>query len=56
MNNLSADEVLTRLRAASPPIIARVADGRTMLDLRTVFPKQDGAIVAKLQALAETPA
>ncbi len=56
VNNLSADEVLTRLRAASPPIIARVADGRTMLDLRTVFPKQDGAIVAKLQALAETPA
>jgi L-seryl-tRNA(Ser) seleniumtransferase len=56
VTRLSADELLTRLRAASPPIIARVADGRTMLDLRTVFPGQDGAVAATLRAIAETSA
>ena len=56
VNSLSADELLTRLRTASPPIIARLADGRTMLDLRTVFPEQDGVIAAALQAIAEPPA
>jgi L-seryl-tRNA(Ser) seleniumtransferase len=56
VTRLTADELLTRLRAASPPIIARVADGRTMLDLRTVFPEQDGAVAATLRAIAETSA
>jgi L-seryl-tRNA(Ser) seleniumtransferase len=38
---LSADELAARLRASNPPIIARVEEGRVLLDLRTVFPKQD---------------
>jgi L-seryl-tRNA(Ser) seleniumtransferase len=37
----SADELAARLRASDPPIIARVAEGRVLLDLRTVFAEQD---------------
>jgi L-seryl-tRNA(Ser) seleniumtransferase len=45
---LSADELAGRLRGSEPPIIARVEDGRVLLDLRTVFPEQDAAVVAAL--------
>jgi L-seryl-tRNA(Ser) seleniumtransferase len=48
---LSADELAARLRAADPPVIARVEDGRVLLDLRTVFPGQDEAVRAALAAL-----
>src|SRR5450432_1073839 len=41
---LSADQVATRLRRSDPPVIARVEDGRVLLDLRTVFPEQDQAL------------
>lgn len=37
----SAAEVCSRLRQSDPPVIARVEDGRVLLDLRTVFPEQD---------------
>jgi len=50
---LSADELSTRLRACDPPIIARVEDGRVLLDLRTVFPEQDEAVAAALQHLGQ---
>jgi L-seryl-tRNA(Ser) seleniumtransferase len=45
---LSADELGARLRGAEPPIIARVEEGRVLLDLRTVFPEQDPGVVAAL--------
>jgi L-seryl-tRNA(Ser) seleniumtransferase len=45
---LSADELAARLRGSELPIIARVEDGRVLLDLRTVFPEQDSAVVAAL--------
>jgi len=45
---LSADELATRLRSADPPIIARVDEGRVLLDLRTVFQEQDEAVAAAL--------
>ena len=48
---LSADEISARLRASDPPIVARVEEGRVLLDLRTVFPEQDQAVVAGLQKL-----
>jgi len=34
---LSADDLAARLRSSDPPIIARVEQGRVLLDLRTVF-------------------
>jgi L-seryl-tRNA(Ser) seleniumtransferase len=48
---LSADELAARLRAANPPIIARVEDGRVLIDLRTVFSGQDDLIANALQGL-----
>jgi L-seryl-tRNA(Ser) seleniumtransferase len=50
---LSADELAGRLRAANLPIIARVEQGRVLLDLRTVFPGQDEMIVTALADLPE---
>jgi L-seryl-tRNA(Ser) seleniumtransferase len=40
-SNLSANELAARLRVSSPALIARVDEGRVLLDLRTVFPAQD---------------
>ena len=48
---LSADELAARLRGSEPPIIARVEDGRVLLDLRTVFLEQDTAVVAALNRI-----
>jgi L-seryl-tRNA(Ser) seleniumtransferase len=50
--SLSADEVAARLRASAPAIVARVEDGRVLLDLRTVFAGQDALIVAALHRIA----
>ena len=40
-----------RLRAADPPVIARVADDRLLLDPRTVLPEQDALVIAALKEL-----
>jgi L-seryl-tRNA(Ser) seleniumtransferase len=48
-NGLSADEISEQLRAFDPPVVARVDEGRVLLDLRTVFPKQDEVVVHALQ-------
>jgi L-seryl-tRNA(Ser) seleniumtransferase len=48
---LSADQLSARLRAYTPPIIARVEDGRVLLDLRTVFPEQDANLATALASL-----
>ena len=49
---LSADELSSRLRASDPPIIARVEEGRVLIDLRTVFPEQDRLILDALRRIA----
>ena len=36
----SAQEIEHQLRSSSPPIIARIAEGKVLLDLRTVSPEQ----------------
>ncbi len=47
-----ADRDLARiergLRRGEPPIVARVQDGRLLLDFRTVFPDQDGEVARRL--------
>jgi L-seryl-tRNA(Ser) seleniumtransferase len=48
----SADELSARLRSSDPPIVARVEQGRVLLDLRTVFPEQDRQIAAALERIA----
>jgi len=48
---LTANEFAARLRESEPPIIARVDEGRVLLDLRTVFPEQDGAVAAAISRI-----
>ena len=52
VNGLSADELAARLRANEPAVVARVEDGRVLLDLRTVFPAQDQTVIAALGRIA----
>jgi len=49
---LSADQLSARLRASDPPVIARVEEGRVLLDLRTVFPDQDDLVTSTLQNIS----
>jgi L-seryl-tRNA(Ser) seleniumtransferase len=49
---MTAHILAARLRAADPPVIARVADGRLLFDLRTVFPAQDKALTKTLFQVA----
>ncbi|MBZ5720547.1 MAG: L-seryl-tRNA(Sec) selenium transferase [Acidobacteriia bacterium] len=51
-DGLSANEIAVRLRACDPPVVARVEDGRVLLDLRTVFPEQDDAVAQALVQVA----
>ncbi len=48
---LSADELAARLRASDPPVIARVEEGRVLLDLRTVFPEQDRLLLETISRI-----
>jgi L-seryl-tRNA(Ser) seleniumtransferase len=47
-DGLSVDELTAHLRCSDPAIIARVDEGRVLLDLRTVFPEQDSEIASAL--------
>jgi len=40
-----------RLRAADPPVVARIENDRLVLDLRTVFPEEEEEVTAALAAL-----
>jgi L-seryl-tRNA(Ser) seleniumtransferase len=51
-SRLSAQELEEALRRNRPPVIARVERDRLLLDLRTVFDEQDGAIVEAFERLA----
>ena len=42
---------LAALRAAEPPVIARVQEGRTICDLRTVDPADDLVLAQALRRL-----
>jgi L-seryl-tRNA(Ser) seleniumtransferase len=51
-SDVSADELSARLRASTPAVIARVEEGRVLIDLRTVFPEQDASLAETLGSLA----
>ena len=53
VKGVSADELLARLRSAETPVIARVQDDRVLLDLRTVSPHEEPAIVQTMQKITE---
>ena len=47
----SAEEVLARLRQSDEPIIGRIEENAVLLDVRTVLPAQDKAVVSALQLI-----
>ena len=49
--SLSADQLAQQLRLSKPPIVARVEDGRVLLDLRTVFDDEEAVLVRALQSI-----
>jgi L-seryl-tRNA(Ser) seleniumtransferase len=50
-DTLSADELAHELREHEPPVVARVEQGRLLLDLRTVFPEEDQWVAAALSVV-----
>ena len=50
-----SNTLLTRLRRGEPPVIARLEDGRVVLDLRTVDPAHDAALARAIAAALRTP-
>ena len=44
--------VESRLRAGDPPVVIRVEDDRALIDLRTVFPEQEPALIEALRSAA----
>ena len=54
VNGISAEQLQAQLRLLDLPVVARVQEGRVVLDLRTVPEEQDDALVCGLQKAAET--
>jgi L-seryl-tRNA(Ser) seleniumtransferase len=48
---LTADQIEQQLRLSSPPVIARIADGLVLLDLRTVDANEEADLFAAVAAL-----
>ncbi len=42
------DRLAAALRAGSPPVVVRVAEGRLLVDLRTVRPDEEETLLAAL--------
>jgi L-seryl-tRNA(Ser) seleniumtransferase len=49
---LGAQRLAEALRAGEPPVVARVAEGALLLDLRTVAPEEEDALRAALRRAA----
>ena len=49
--SITVEQIEQQLRAASPPIIARIAEGRLLLDLRTVEPLDEPQILNALKSV-----
>ena len=46
------DRLAAALRAGDPPVVVRVAGDRVLVDLRTVHPDEEAALLAALLAAA----
>jgi L-seryl-tRNA(Ser) seleniumtransferase len=51
VRDVAADEVASRLRAATPPVVGRVESGKVLLDLRSVLPDEDAVLERALRDL-----
>ena len=50
---MKAEEIEMKLRENEPPVIARIADGRVVLDLRTVDPSEEAEVIESLAAIVQ---
>jgi hypothetical protein len=50
--NCSLADFAARLRNWSPPVIGYIANERFKLDLRTIFPEQDDAVVDAIRGVS----
>ena len=48
---LSAEEIERHLRSSKPPVIARIAENRVLIDLRTVFEDEEESVFQALNSL-----
>ena len=48
--NCSPVEFAARLRKSAPPLIGYIANNRLKIDLRTIFPQQDKAVIKAIRA------
>jgi len=53
LSNDSPDHFIKALRDSQPIIIARIENDQVMLDPRTVFPEQEGALLRNLRSIIE---
>lgn len=49
--SLTAEQLQARLRSSLTPVLGRIEEGRLLLDLRSVPPREDLALVAAFEAL-----
>lgn len=47
----AVDSITAKLRQAQPPVIARIAEGRVLIDPRTVLPEQDADLLRVLKSV-----
>jgi L-seryl-tRNA(Ser) seleniumtransferase len=47
----NADRIEKKLRDGDPPLVARVANGRVLVDLRTIFPSEDELVAAAVRGV-----
>ena len=50
--SITVEQIERQLRSASPPIIGRIAEGRLLLDLRTVDPRDELEILNALKSVS----
>ena len=55
LTSAQPDVLAAHLRRGTPAIVARIEQGRVLLDLRTVAPEQDDAIATALAGFGSTP-
>src|SRR5208282_2074616 len=51
-DGMAAEDLCKKLRDCEFPVVARVDEGRVLLDLRTVFPEQDAVIASNLARIS----
>ena len=50
-DELSAEDIERQLRASEPPVVARIFENQVMIDLRTVFPDEEAALITAIRGL-----